>query len=210
MADDVGKRPDGFGIWIRGWDLVASFALLVAAYLLVRLDAVPQLLALAGDKSYFARKPLLLDTFRHGYGFDNVRDHLRALGEDGRAYYAHTYIPIHDLALSLFLLTFCILFILYATQMSKGHALWLPPWVRRLFMVPPVLQFLFDVGENLTLRQLMEDFPRVSVKVVEAASQFTQLKWFAIYVTTLILIGLAVFTFYRLLMVPDSDAKTPA
>ena len=209
MADNADARPDGFGLWIRGWDVVAAFALLAAAFLLVRLDAVPHLTALAGDKGYFARKPLLLDTYRHGYTFETVRDHLRALGEDGRTYYAHTFVPIHDLALSVFLLTFTVLFILYATQSAKGHALWLPPYVRRLLLVPPVLQFLFDVSENLMLRHLMDEYPRISVKVVEAASQSTQFKWIAIYVTTLILIGLAAFTLSRLLVqerAPDASA----
>ena len=111
MADETGSKRDVLGGWIRGWDVLAAFVLLAASFLLVRLDAIPQLAALASDKGYFSGpdgRPLLLDTYRHGYAFESVRDHLRALGEDGRAYYGHTFIPVYDLALSLFLLTFSV------------------------------------------------------------------------------------------------------
>jgi hypothetical protein len=201
MAGESRTKPDVLGGWIKGWDVLAAVTLLAASFLLVRLDAIPQLAALASDKSYFSgpvNKPLLLDTYRHGYAFETVRDHLRALGESGRDYYGHTFIPIYDLALSLFLLTFTVLFILYATQPNKGHALQVPPLVRRLALVPAVLQFLFDVGENLTMRHLMDEYPRISVKVVETASLLTQLKWLTIYLNTAIIIALAVYTLYRL------------
>ena len=197
---DGSSRSDALGRWIRGWDVLAAFALLAASFLLIRLEAVPQLAALATNKDYFsgpARQPLLLDTYRQGYNFETVRDHLRALGEDGRAYYAHSFIPIYDTALSLFLLTFSILFILYATQPGKVHALELPPWARRLALLPPSLQFLFDIGENIALRQLMQDFPRINPKVVETASLLTQLKWLSIYATTAILLSLAAYSLYR-------------
>ena len=209
MTGNTDRHEDGLGIWIRTWDVLAAFAVLAAAFLLVRMEAVPQLVTLAADKAYFTGKQVLLDTYRHGYGFDTVRDHLRALGEPGRDYYAHSFLPLYDLALSLFILTFAILFILYATQTAKGHALELPSYVRKLMLVPPVLQFLFDVGENLTLRQLMDAYPRIDPKIIETASLFTQLKWFAIFATTLILIGLAAFTLYRLL-VPVSSTVPKA
>ncbi|CAN0491085.1 unnamed protein product, partial [Phaeothamnion confervicola] len=129
----------------------------------------------------------LLDARRHGYSFETVRDHLHALGEDGRAYYAQSFLPVYDVALSLFMLTFTILFILYATQQDRYYAISLPGWLRRVLVIPPVLQFLFDVGENLSLRQLLEEFPRLSQKLVDAASQLTQWKWLMIYANTLIL-----------------------
>jgi hypothetical protein len=192
-----GPKLDGFGIWIGSWDLVAAFALLAAAFLMVRLEAVQQLAQMAVNKDYFGKTPLLLDASRHGYSFETVRNHLHALGEDGRAYYAHSFLPIYDVALSLFLLTFSILFILYATQQDRHYSISLPGWLRRVLVIGPIMQFLFDVGENLSLRQLLEEFPRISQKLVEAASQMTQAKWLMIYANTLILVALAAFTIYR-------------
>lgn len=205
MAGQTPSKSDTLGVWIRCWDLMLAAALLVGAFLMVRLEAVVQLRALATDKAYFAAKPLLLDTYRWGYSFETVREHLRALGADGRDYYAHTFVPVYDLALSLFLLTFMLLFILYATQSEKYDALGLPSWVRKVLLVPPVLQFLFDVGENVLLRTLIAEFPRIEPEVVLRASFFTQLKWAMIFVDALIILGLAGYTLYQWLGRPTKS-----
>ncbi|CAN0387150.1 unnamed protein product, partial [Phaeothamnion confervicola] len=152
---------------------------------------------MAVNKGYFTKSPLLLDAHRHGYSFEAARDHLHALGDEGRAYYAHSFLPIYDVALSLFLLTFTILFVLYATQHDRYYAISLPGWMRRFLVVPPILQFAFDVGENLSLRQVFTEYPRISVKLVDAASQLTQAKWMMIYINAMILVALAAFTLYR-------------
>ncbi len=206
MTDKSEAKPDVLGLWIRFWDLALAFVLLVGAFLLVRLDAIPQLKALAIDKAWFANKPLLLDMHRRGYSFETVRDHLHALGADGRDYYAHTFVPIHDLALSLFLLTFLVLFVLYTTQCEKHHALGLPPGTRKLLVVLPVLQFAFDVGENLTLRNLIGSFPRIDPDIVGWASLFTQLKWGAVFVNALIVVGLGGYTLYHWIARPGQRA----
>ncbi len=207
MATETDAGSDGLGIWIRIWDVLAAFALLAASFLWVRLEAIPHMLSLAADRGHFTGKALLLDTYRHGYGFETARDHLRALGDEGRAFYGHSFLPVYDLANSLFLLTFSVLFILYATQSAKGHALEIPSLARKAMLVPPVVQFLCDVGENFSLRSLMDEYPRINAKLVETASQFTQFKWFAIFATTLIMIGLAAFTLYRMLA-PVSQGGT--
>ena len=202
MASQTDAKSDGLGIWIRFWDLLIAFVLLVSAFLMVRLDAVPQLRALADNNAYFGGKPLLLDTYRRGYSFEMVRDHLHALGGPGRDYYAHTFMPMHDLALSLFLLTFMVLLILYATQNDKSHAIALPSWVRKVLLVPPLIQFLLDIGENYLLRMTIESYPWISAKVVQQASELTQAKWMAIFVNALIVLGLGSFTVYRWLARP--------
>lgn len=204
------RKEDQFGVWIRAWDVLLSLAFLLIAFVLVRFDAVKQLLELASNKLYFAKTPLLLDAHRHGYGFDKVRDHLLALGADGRAYYARSFLSVYDVALSVFLLTFSILLVLYATQKDKDYAISLPGWLRRVLVIPPILQFAFDVGENYYLHELMTDFPKLAPKVVETASQLTQLKWAAIYVNALIIMGLAGFTLYRWLQPTTTSDASPA
>jgi hypothetical protein len=198
MAEAQKGKQDWLGVWIRGWDVLAGLALLAGSFMIVRMEALPQLLSLVADKAYFTGRTLLLDRVRHGYGFEQVRDHMRALGDDGRAFYAYEFLTIYDLANSLFVLTFSILFILYATQAAKGHALEIPALARKAMLVPPVVQFLCDVGENYSLRQIAQSFPAIDVRLVETASQLTQWKWLAIFATSLILIGLAAFTLYRL------------
>ncbi len=202
MAGETTTKSDSLGIWIRFWDVALAAAFLVGAFLMVRLEAIPQLKTLAAEKTYFATKPLLLDTYRRGYSFETVRDHLRALGDNGRAYYAHDFIPIYDLALSLFLMTFMILFILYATQSDKYHAIGLPSWVRKVLLVAPVIQFLCDVGENVLLRMVIDSFPWIDAHIVARASIYTQLKWIAIFCNTLIILGLGGYTLYQWLARP--------
>lgn len=206
MSGHSGARSDSLGLWIRGWDLLISALLLVGAYLMVRLDAVVQLRALATEKAYFEGKPLLLDAYRWGYSYDTVRDHLRALGEEGRSFYAHDFMSVYDLALSLFLLTFSILFVLYATQTANLSALGMPGWIRKVLLIPPVLQFAFDVVENRLLRMLIEEYPRLSTKVVEQAAQMTQLKWSMIFLNALILLGLGGYTVYQWISPPKPAA----
>ncbi len=197
MAGEQSTKSDGLGIWIRFWDLALALALLIAAFLMVRLDAIPQLRSMAGEQTYFNGKPLLLDTYRRGYSFEMVRDHLRALGAEGRDYYAHTFMPMHDLALSLFIMTFMVLFVLYATQADKHYAIGMPSWIRKALLVPPVVQFLLDIGENFMLRSVIESFPWISVKVVDQASQFTQAKWLLIFINAMIMLGLGSYTVYQ-------------
>lgn len=206
MAGEQGTKSDELGIWIRFWDLAIAFVLLIAAFLMVRLDAIPQLRSLAADQTYFNGKPLLLDTYRRGYSFEMVRDQLRALGGQGRDYYAHTFMPMHDLALSLFLLTFMVLFVLYATQADKHYAIGMPSWVRKVLLIPPVVQFLLDIGENFMLRSVIESFPWISVKVVDQASQLTQAKWFLIFINAMIMLGLGSYTVYQWLSRPAQKA----
>jgi hypothetical protein len=196
MADEAGPKRE-LGIWVRFWDVAIAFVLVVAAFLWIRLDAVVRLRELATEKAWFQANPPVLDAQRNGYAFDTVRDHLRALGEKGRDFYAHDFMPIYDLALSVLLLAFMILFILYATQSDRYHALGLPSWVRKLLLVAPVLQFCFDVGENYLLRSLIEDFPRLDAEIVQRASLMTRLKWLALYVNWLIVAGLGGYTLYQ-------------
>ena len=197
MPETRPAEGDTFGAWIRIWDVLAAFALLIASFLVVRLEVIPHLYSVASDKGFFSRRLVLLDQHRSGYSFETVRDHLKALGEEGRSYYAHSFIPVFDLALSLFLLTFSIVLILYATQPGKPHALHLQPLTRRLLLVPPIVLFLLDVGENLALMTLMTDYPHMSASVVERASMFTELKWLAVFITGLVSTGLAVHLLYK-------------
>ncbi len=206
MTDKVEAKPDVLGLWIRLWDLAISAALLIGAFLLVRLDAIPQLRALAADKAWFSTNPLLLDMNRRGYSFETVRDHMRALGGQGRDYYAHTFVPIHDLALSLFLLTFLILLVLYATQCETRHGLGLPAGARKLLIIPPIVQFLADISENLTLRQLAVSFPSLDASIVAWASLFTQIKWGAVLINALIVVALGGHMIYRWLARPARSA----
>lgn len=207
MAEETRRANNELGVWVRFWDLAVAFALLLAAFA-YRQDSVNHLRGLpdAADKAYFAGKPVLLDSYRSGYSFETVRDHLRALGAKGREFYAHDFMPITDLAATLFLMTFLILFILYATQSDKYHALGLPSWVRILLLLPPIAQFLFDVGENYLLRSLIADFPRLHPPSIETASLLTSLKWIAIFVNTLIVVGLGGYTFYQWIARPEQKA----
>ncbi len=201
MAEaDNGAKGDGLGAWVSLWDEAVAFALMVAAFLAIRLQVLPELLRLASNKTYFASEPLLLDVRRGGYSAETVFEQLRALGPAARAYYATTFIPLYDVALALLVLLFSLLFILHATQPGKPYALQLSAVTRKLLLLPPILQLVFDVGENLSILALRETFPRVSQDVVKTASLFTQLKWLAMLASGVIVVALVVYTVYAYLV----------
>lgn len=199
MTRDKAAPKDDLGSWIGLGDVLASALAMAASFLIARTSVFPDILARVTDKAYFASNPLLFEVRRSGFSYETARDHMRALGDTARDYYANTFLPIYDLASTLFVLLFAVLFILYATQPGKTYALDVSPAVRRIMLVPPVCLFLLDVGAKISVRAMLEAYPRINQKLVETASMFVGTKWLAIFVTTMLLVGLAVFTLYRMI-----------
>ena len=187
------------GTWVKPWHVVAAFAAMAAAFWALKTEAVATLRELAVNKAYFdSGHPLLFDSAVRGYTADQAREHLTALGNAACFYYGDTYIALYDLVFPLLLLVFGVLFILYATQPGKSHALSVTPLVQRLLLAVPVALFVFDMGENLFVHSMLEMQPAVNAKLVETASMFTQLKWLAAFIEGALLTGLVAYTAHKL------------
>ena len=188
------------GAWIGGWHVITAFLAMVAAYAMLKYDAVEMLTGLVADKAYFeGPHALLLDSYMRGYGVEQVKAHLAAMGSDARYFYSDTYLAVYDLVFPLLALAFSVLFILYATQPGAVHGLGVAPAVRKLLIAVPIALFVLDMGENISIRSMIEMQPAVNAKLVETASMFTQLKWVAAFVLGAILSGLVAFTGHRLI-----------
>lgn len=199
MVQDVAARRP-MGGWIGGWHVIAAFLAMAAAYAMLKYDAVSTLTELVSDKAYFeGRHPLLLDSHIRGYSVEQVSAHLAALGSDARHFYNDTYLAVYDLVFPLLAMAFSVLFILYATQPGTAHALGVAPRARVWLIAVPIALFVLDMGENISIRSMIDMQPAVNAKLVETASMFTQLKWAAAFVLGAILTGLGAFTVHRLI-----------
>lgn len=197
-ALDRGARPLGASITL--WHPGIAFAAMVTSFLALSRDAIPTLRSLVANSGYFdAGNPLLFDQQRTGYSLQDATEHLKALGNAANAYYADTYIALYDLVFPITLLAFGVTMILYATKPDHDHALDVTPLAQRLMLAAPVALFLFDMGENLFVHTMLGMFPTVNAKVVETASMFTQLKWLAVLIEGIVLLGLIVHTLHRIL-----------
>ncbi len=79
------------------------------------------------------------------------------------------------------------------------HALGVAPRARVWLIAVPIALFVLDMGENISIRSMIDMQPAVNAKLVETASMFTQLKWAAAFVLGAILTGLGAFTVHRLI-----------
>ena len=192
----AGRRH--LGASINAWHVAIAFVAMAAAFWSLHHDGLPQLRSLVVNQAYFdAGNPLLFDQRRPGYSLEFAREHLGALGNAAISYYAETYLALYDLVFPLTLLAFGILLVLYTTNAAHPHTFDVNPAVQRLMLAVPVALFAFEMGENLLLYSMLEMYPTVSAKVVETASMFTQLKWLAVFLEGILLIGLSVYTLHR-------------
>lgn len=192
------RRP--MGAWIGGWHVITAFLAMLAAYAMLKYDAVAMLSGLVADKGFFeGPHALLLDSYMRGYDAEQARAHLAAMGSDARYFYSDTYLAVYDLVFPLLVLAFSVLFILYATQPGAAHALNVAPSARAWLIAVPIALFVLDMGENVSIRSMIEMQPTVNAKLVETASMFTQLKWAAALVLGALLSGLGAFTVHRMI-----------
>jgi hypothetical protein len=197
-APAAGASQRHLGAAINIWHVLAAFACMAASFLMLRTDGVPALRAMVSNDAYFnAGNPLLFDQRRGGYTVEVAREHLAALGNAANSYYADTYLVLYDLVFPILLLAFGVLLILYATNAAHARVMDVSPRVQRLMLAVPIALFVFDMGENACLYAMLEMYPTVNAKLVETASMFTQLKWFAAFIEGLLLTGLVVYLAHR-------------
>jgi hypothetical protein len=187
--------PRHLGAAVQAWHVAAAFVALIASFWAIQMKAIPILRSLVADPAN--SQPLLFQLRWQGYSTSQAKAHMQALGNAANSYYADTLIPLYDFAMPLMLLAFGVLLILYATQKGQPHALDVSPMVQRCMLAVPCALYALHMGENLLVSTMLEMYPTVRPKVVETASMFTQLKWLAVFVESLLLTGVIVHTVHR-------------
>ena len=128
---------------------------------------------------YFANKIAAYQDFqkildlRMGYSFEECLSYLSGLGEDGRSLYKNCFFYI-DLVYMLIYNTFyfsALLFLLGRTGLKKCNPV----------LLLPLLGLIFDLGENLLIRQMINNFLTMSQILCNVSSIFTVLKFVCAY-----------------------------
>ena len=206
MSHDPSQAPTGVRPFsITFWHVLVAFVPLAITVRMVRTDALVELRGMAADIGHFATRPLLLDAVKQGYGADAAQAYLAALGERGRGFLADSFYPYYDLAFPMSLLVFAVVFVLFATQPGRNHAVAMPDWLRLVLLGLPGLLFCLDLAENLAIKAMLESYPRITTAMAETASQLTQLKWAAGFCCGIAFLGLLACLLYGLI----EDSRRP-
>ena len=128
---------------------------------------------------YFANKIAAYHDFqkilalRMGYSFEECQSYLSGLGEEGRSLYKNCFFYIDLVYMFLYNIFFlsALLFLLRKTGLKKCKPI----------LLLPLLGFIFDLGENLLIRQMINHFHTMSQALCHISSIFTVLKFVCAY-----------------------------
>jgi hypothetical protein len=187
MSETAARFPSGRLV-------VALLVLSVALWAPLSFVTVPHLQQSAGGLPPF-------DVRLRGYGYEEARALLLALGEEGRAYYLNPELVLDTIfppiyaalgALALWWLTM-------PGRVRDGAV----PMAWRVTLVAfPVAELVFDGVENLCIAKMIWSWPDLSPGLVSVASLATQLKFVAAALTLISVAVLAAAAAWRAISRP--------
>lgn len=127
-------------------------------------------------------EPLGILDLHFGYGMDTVKQLMEDLGEAGRSYYKDTfylYDTFYPIAYMLFY-TLSLAYMLKKLEIKKA--------ILHLVIVLPVLGMIFDWLENLSIRQILLDYPAISKALLSLSNTATIMKFLLAYTSAAFLI----------------------
>ena len=127
---------------------------------------------LSGKIAEYNDFQIILD-LRLGYSFQECYSYISGLGECGRDLYKNYFFYV-DFAYMLIYNTFyfsLLLFLLGKIGLEKYNCI----------LLFPMFSFIFDFGENLCIRQMIENFLSIPRSVCYISSIFTILKFVCTY-----------------------------
>ena len=200
-----GWLPSG---WLRsgwlasGWVVAALLAGNGVLWAVMFFGTLAHLQALAGGAAPFDIRPL-------GYGYEEARSFLEAIGEQGRAYYLHPQL-ILDTVYPPF----------YAV--SRGLALWwltmpgrlydgaVPQRWRWTLVAMPVVMAICDGVENVCITKMLWSWPDLSPGLVQVSSLATRVKFIAGVFTEILMAALAIPALLRWRQLPRPHEVQPS
>jgi len=200
-----GWRPSGWlpsGWLASGWLVAALLAGNGALWAVMFFGTLAHLQALAGGAAPFDIRPL-------GYGYEEARAFLEAIGEQGRAYYLHPQL-ILDTVYPPF----------YAV--SRGLALWwlttpgrlydgaVPQRWRWTLVAMPVVMAICDGVENVCIAKMLWSWPDLSPGLVQVSSLATRVKFIAGTFTEILMAALAIPALLRWRQLPRPQGVRPS
>ncbi len=181
---------------LQGKKILFLFLLTNLVYVYMLFISIPKVMSYSQGMDILDMRPIGYATFLVEMLFDN-------LGEQGRAAYLWSQIPIDMIYPLLFGICYCLLLAFLFKQLNKLN--------KPIFYLAyiPLLAGLFDYLENIGIIIMLRNYPPVSSSLVKTTSTFTLLKsglttiYFVILTITLI-----VFVFTFLMKKLDSNKNT--
>ena len=170
---------------LQGKKILFLFLLTNLVYVYMLFISIPKVMSYSKGMDILDMRPIGYAPFLVEMLFDN-------LGEQGRAAYLWSQIPIDMIYPLLFGISYCLLLAFLFKRLNKLHK----PVFYLAYL--PVLAGFFDYLENIGIIILLRNYPPVSSSLVNTTSLFTLLKsgfttiYFVVLIITLIIF---VFTF---------------
>ena|GEM_PF-5105542 len=137
----------------------------------------------ANRVSEYAGGETILD-LRMGYSEKSAKQYLEQLGKKGREEYYNNFYKVdlfYPLTYTLFY--FCAIAILLKKCCKEKNKL-------DFLLLLPIFGLIFDWGENLFIRSLINQFPDISQVICQTSSIFTMLKFIFVYSSLLSIVCL--------------------
>ncbi len=193
MSETAARFPSGRLV-------VALLVLSVALWAPLSFVTVPHLQQSAGGLPPF-------DVRLRGYGYEEARALLLALGEEGRAYYLNPELVLDTIFPPIYA-ALGALALWWLTMPGRVHDGAVPMAWRVTLVALPVAELVFDGVENFCIAKMIWTWPDLSPGLVSVASLATQLKFVAAALTLISLVVLAAAAAWWAISRPRRD--TPA
>ncbi len=182
MGENAARFPSGRLV-------VALLVLSVALWAALSFVTVPHLQQSAGGLSPF-------DARLRGYGYEEARALLLALGEEGRAYYLNPELVLDTIFPPLYA-AFSALALWWLTMPGRVCDGAVPIVWRVTLVAVAIAELVFDDVENICIAKMIWSWPDLSTSLVRVASLATQLKLVAAALTLISLVVLAAAAAWR-------------
>jgi hypothetical protein len=182
MSENAARFPSGRLV-------VVLLVLSVALWTVLSFVTVPHLQRSAGGLPPF-------DVRLRGYGYEEARALLLALGEEGRAYYLSPELVLDTIFPPLYA-ALGALALWWLTMPGRVRDGATPPGWRWALVALPLAELVFDGVENFCIAKMIWTWPNLSGGLVSIASLATQLKFVAAALTPISVVVLAAATAWR-------------
>jgi hypothetical protein len=172
-----------------GWLVIALLVVTAVLWGFLAFVAAPHLKSITGGAPP-------LDLRWQGYDVDDVSKLMEALGPEGRAYYLVPALAL-DMFFPLFYAASHALALWWLTMPNRSFPGAMPIALRRILIVPPIAEFVFDWTENICGAIMIWSWPDISPALVRLSSLATQIKFVAAPLTEILLIVFALMALLR-------------
>jgi lysylphosphatidylglycerol synthetase-like protein (DUF2156 family) len=128
---------------------------------------------------------------RFGYSYDDVKNYINGLNDRGKIYYVnnfHLFDTFYPIIYGIFYIVTLLFFIQNLFPKNK---------FKKLILLIPIIGIICDYCENILINSFIENIYDVSNNICILSSYLTIIKFFAIYLSLLLVIVFTVYYIFR-------------